>query len=564
MLFTIFFLIKRPSKIFLRPKFILPQLILTFLFLISCFSSTNPGFSFPQFFIWLDCWLMIDLFLLSQIPSSILTNTIIKLATIYSLVFIFLKIQPLEISFFTDGDAFISPYLPNVQLSNFLILAIPIVYYYQNIKHRSLILLTLCMALFVCNSRSSIITTIIGLELINHFKPQTYFPRLRIYLIAFLVFYLSFFIFGKQYTTNKSPIGSRQLYWYQAIKGLQENPLFGIGPSNFLYTSVKYQNTNTRDLSMNAHNVILHLLAENGLIFTLIFFGLIIFGLQYQFNQNQLFFIIGLISFFNGSFSSAWASPGILIISLIFIFYNSNLAITTKKNSLSIFLATTILVVLILHTLRLIKFHQLILKENYYQAVYLYPYNLDVQLQIIKRYHDLNQFSPFFKNDFRVYETIIKSISLPRSEKYYFLLLRLDQHHPFSIYNDLIEYYINTNNSRVEEIFSNFIKFVPIAEKHQFSYFLNRYANLKKSNFYFEKSIEIAPTWGPLYIDYANYLWHNQQKDKATLVLLNCQKFKPSQQECQEYFNSNDFQSFLPGTYPIPSPEQYDAPYMSK
>lgn len=556
LLFTIFFIIKRPSKIFIKPTFIIIQLVLTLLFLISCFYSTNPGYSFPYFFIWLNCWLLINLFLLSQTPVSIFTNSIIKLAVLYSVVFLLMKVQPLNITFFINGDSFISPYLPNVQLSNFLVFAIPLTYFFTTIKHRKLILLLLSVALFVCNSRTAIVSTIISLEIFNYFKPQPFFPRLRIILISFLVFYFSFFIFGAKYTTNKSPTGSRQYYWYHAIKGFQENPLWGIGPNNFLYASTKYQTSNLTDVAMSAHNFFLNYLAENGLLFSLVFLCLVIQCLKFQFNRNPLFFALGFISLFNATFSSSWSSPGIFVISLIFMFYNSNLT-TGKKNSLSIPLLLITLIPLSINLIRLINFHRLVVKDDYYSAVTVYPYDLNNQLQIIKKYQDTSKFISFFDNDFRIYQAVTDTISLPQSEKYYYQILDLNSG-SFKSFTNLIKYYLRTNNSRVEEIFSNFLKFPDRTSHHQFSYFLNRYANLKKSAYFYQKSIEISPNWAPLYIDYANFLWFNQQKDQAIQVLSNCQKLADPKMECQQYQQSNQFDLFPPGTYPIPSPETYD------
>jgi len=557
LLFAIFFIIKRPTKTYLQPTFIIIQLVLAFIFFLSCLYSTNPGFSIPQFFIWINCWLLIDLFLLSQVPVSIFTNSIIKLAIIYSVIFLLMKLQPLNINFFTNGDAFINPYLPNVQLSNYLIIAIPIVYFFTTLKHRKLILSLLSIALFFTNSRSSITSVIVGLEILNHFQPQPFFPRLRIYLIFFLVFYFSFFIYGTQYTPGKSPTGSREHYWYQALKGFQENPLFGIGPGNFLYASFKYQPINSDITAMSAHNIFLNYLTENGLIFSLVFFYFIITQLKLQFHQNPLFFTIAFVSLLNTTFSSSWGSVGIFIISLIFIFYDSHL-ITTKKNPWSLPLIIICLIPLLFHLVRLINSHQPITKENYYQAVSVYPYDLNTQLQIIKRFHDTSKFTPFFSSDFRIYQTITESVPLPQGEEYYYQLLSLGHRRFFPFFTNLIEYYLSTSNPRIEEIFSHFFKFIPAENNHQFSYFLNRYATLKKSTYYYQKSIEIAPNWAPLYIDYANFLWHNQQQDQALQVLADCQKLKAPQPECQQYQQSNQFDLYPPGAYPIPLPQTHD------
>ena len=560
MFFTIFFLIKRPSKIYLQPKFIIIQLILTGLFLASCLFSTNPGFSIPQFFIWLNCWLLIDIFLLSQIPTSVFTNSAVILATIYSVILLALKIHPLNIDFFTNDDGFLNPLLPNTPLCDYLVFAIPIVYYSINKINkqqvRLFILFFLSIILFITNSRTAVVSVIVGLEILNHFNPKPYFPRLRLYFITFLIFYFGFFLFGSKYTINKSPTGHRQYYWYQAIKGFQENPIFGLGPANFLYASIKYQPVNISANAMSAHNIFLDYLSQNGLIFSTIFFILIIFYLRDQFLQNPLFFTVGFVSLFNSIFSASWASPGIFIISLIFIFSNHQ-AFTTKKNHL-VLLVPLIATIIFIHLTRLIIFNQLISQKNYNQAASVYPYNLILHLNLIQRNQDVSKFSPYFSNDFRIYYAIISAVPLPQSEKYYYQLLSISPQASFIDYISLIRYYLNTNNPDVEKLFSHFLQYPPTQGRHQFSYFLNQYANSKKSNFYYEKSIEMSPNWGPLYIDYANFLWYNHQEERAVSILNNCQKINSPKLECQSYFQSNQFDIYPPGTYPIPSPEIYD------
>lgn len=555
MFFTTFFIIKRPSKVLLKPWFVIVQLVLSVLYIVSCFFSTNTGFSIPNIFIWINCWLLVDLFLLSQTPIDIFINTIIKLAIIYSVVFIVLRIQPLNITFFTDGDAFINPYLPNVQICNFLVFAIPLVYFYRKIKYRLFLLLILSLALFAANSRTAIISTILGLEIINHFHPQPYFSKVRMFLLVFLVSYISFFLFGKQYTTDKSPDGSRQYYWHQAIKAIQEKPLFGVGPGNFLYASVKYQTPGVERNAMNAHDVFLSFLSENGIFFSLLFFSLIIYALRFHFFHNPIQFTVGLVSLFNASFGSSWNSPGILIISLIIILYNSNLT-TIKNNHTSRVFLLIFAIPILVHFIRLAQFNQLVSSQKYIEAISLYPYDVKLQIKLIKEFQDQDHFLPFFRNDFRIYETASRYI--PLSEKYFYHLLELEPQGSFPYLTPLIKKYLDSNDPKIEKLFSHFLEFVPITEKHQFSYYLNRYANINKSEFYYQKAIEISPGWAPLYIDYANYLWHSQQTEKAINVLGECQQQLAPRQECLLYLQANGFYSYPPGLYPIPPPDIYD------
>ena len=110
LLFTIGFLLVKPSKqIFLQSNFIKVQVILTLLYLFSCFTAKNPGLAFPQLFSWLNIWFLVDLFIISNIPPKIFLQSALFFGTLYSIIFIFFKIQPLEISLFTNADSPLNP-----------------------------------------------------------------------------------------------------------------------------------------------------------------------------------------------------------------------------------------------------------------------------------------------------------------------------------------------------------------------------------------------------------------------------------------------------------------------
>ncbi len=64
-------------------------------------------------------------------------------------------------------------------------------------------------------------------------------------------------------------------YWNQALRATKLNPLFGTGPGTFYVLSKRFQ-SNPNNYSWFAHNFILQLIAENGLVGLLLFSGLLI------------------------------------------------------------------------------------------------------------------------------------------------------------------------------------------------------------------------------------------------------------------------------------------------
>jgi len=63
---------------------------------------------------------------------------------------------------------------------------------------------------------------------------------------------------------DKYFLSQRREYFYQAYQSIREKPLFGVGPNNFYYASVKFQNS-PEFWSDSAHNIFLDVLSENGI-----------------------------------------------------------------------------------------------------------------------------------------------------------------------------------------------------------------------------------------------------------------------------------------------------------
>ena len=83
----------------------------------------------------------------------------------------------------------------------------------------------------------------------------------------------------------------RNIYFSYAISSIKENPLFGTGPGNFIYSVFKRQ-VNLGEYTDQADNIFLHVLSENGILagaFFILFILLILY--QHKKNINFLIFL---------------------------------------------------------------------------------------------------------------------------------------------------------------------------------------------------------------------------------------------------------------------------------
>lgn len=94
----------------------------------------------------------------------------------------------------------------------------------------------------------------------------------------------------------------RNVYFSYAISSIKENPLFGVGPGNFAYAVFKRQ-VNFGEFTDSAENIILEILAENGVLAGA-FFILFVLIILYKHKKNINFLIfLGLTLVFMTDFS---------------------------------------------------------------------------------------------------------------------------------------------------------------------------------------------------------------------------------------------------------------------
>ena len=409
--------------------------------------------------------------------------------------------------------------------------------------------------MILTNSRSAIVAAIVGIIFLF---PKNFPQKIIKYTFIIGLALGLFFIFRQSLDTlsQKTFSGSRFEYWQQALIGFRRSPFFGNGPATF--GIINQQLSVTTGTSSNyAHNSVLEFLYGNGLVFTIIFFICILSGLITQFKNDRLLFSLGLASLINSLLDPSWSSPGILTISLIFIFYGNHHLFNLEKNS-KIFLTTLSLLVLIFFISKTSS-DLLFLNGSYDLSLKLDPFNLN---SLVKKLdiNDLTSVLKIYPNEALIYQNLIDRYPLPQSEPYYYHLFKLDPYTNLQNYLKLGYFYLETNNSKLDILTKNILKHYSTHANLSLSIYLNRVALRLNSPYYYQQSIALSPKWAPFYIDYANYLWHKNQKNEATNILYDCQQIRDPAVECSYYLRTNQFAKYPAGTYPIPSPGLYDSP----
>lgn len=540
------------QKIYFSKKAILIQIILIFLFLVSIIFSKNIGSSYYQFFAFLNIIITISVALNILKPKEFLFGVVIS-SLLYSIVFLLNKANFLPITKDLIGDNFILQVWGHSYLSDLLVLSIPILINKITTKknyHLLMVLLIIFTSLILTNSRSSLVALIIGLLFlkVNISSIVKKIIKTSVIIISLLGL---FFIFNKIHFDNqnkqKTFDGNRVEYWSQAIKGFKESPLLGYGPGTFSLINQKYKGFNN-DYASFAHNSFLNYLAENGLIFTIIFFGFTIFSLFETFKINNLFFVCGMVSLVNSLLDPTWSSPGIFIISLYFIFYYPFLRGQKQSGKLINIYFFIFTALILFFTVSKLTSDILFLTGNYKKSVLIDPFNLNSRLAIIQDQKKLSTTLVIFNNEIKVYKKLIEIVPLPRSESYYYKVIELNPKENVGVYVELANFYKkNKSDQKFNEILNKidntFVGIWDYDQKIVLSKFYYYYAldlfsiNTEKSIRYFEKTVYLVPTFGYFQVDLVNAYWHSNQKEKAINQLEKCLEYPDPRKQCQGYLD---------------------------
>lgn len=350
----------------------------------------------------------------------------------------------------------------------------------------------------------------------------------------------------------KSPSGSRPEYWGQAISAFRSSPIVGAGPGTFGNSNRLYRN----DISSStnyAHNSVLEFLSGNGLLFTLILFGAIGYGLWYQYHHHHLFFIIGITSFINSLLDASWSSPGIFILSMIMIFWDVH---KTNSRKFVIIMATPLLLFLISKTFSDIYYIQ----KNYRLSLLLDPFNPNSLTATLPSSTD--SALQLYRNDPFFYTQLTSLSPLPDNESYYDRLFELDPHGSINQYIRLINYYKDKDWDKTRQILSlansnlNFTYLTQqqkmVVAKSSYAYALYLWNNHQQpeSLLYFHDATRYSQDWSHFYIEEANALWNIGKKNEAyTLLSIDCPQHLLSALHCQQYLQQRPQFLPSPGAY---------------
>jgi len=574
-LITISVLAKRQLNHLFRPRHLLWVSLLIISSLISTIFSANIGLSLYHLLQFLNVILVAYLAIHLITPPQFV-KTIIFSSFIYSLIFLLQYGGVIHLEVKVYGDNFIRQIWGHSYLSDLLVFAIPpliLSLRSKNIKTKLFILLIICSTLILSQSRSSLLALLIGLFFLNTHHPIQKNIKIIFFIsligIIFLVTYKS----ATNHTDRKSFGGNRLEYWQQAFTGFTQSPLFGFGLNSFGYINKKYQTSNQSN-STYVHNSLLSNLCENGLLYTLIFWSGIIIGLKHSFRSHPLFFSLSIIAIINSFFDPSWNSPGILMISLYFIFYHylhrpqkTGAYPGLKANLIApLFLSLTILISFGLQITSEIFYF----RQKYSTSLFFDPINLNSQLSLVNTLkqdspewgQNLNRLLRFYHNDLLVYQTLIKVIPYPKNIIYYQKILELNPRGAYSEYLQLAQIYSDHHQpSSTQAILTKIAANLDPA--HIPEVFLKRYSKLfyqhglylwqlnepLKAIDFFQKATIFSQGWSYYYIDLANAHWASGNTQLAKQILLiDCQRFDSSIKHCQQYFDSHSNTSFeLPG-----------------
>jgi len=562
------FLLLKKQKFYLSFKNIIFQLILILLFLISTIFSKNIGYSYYQFFIFLNTLLIVSL-ALNTIESKDFSLCLIIFSFIYSIIFLLNRFGILNIVKDPLNDNFILQNWGHSYIAEILILSFPILLD-KILSSKKIIYISISIiifiSLFLSNSRTALIVLILSFLFLK-FKEKT---NHRIKIIFILLCSLGLiFNFYKIFQTDQQQktYGSNRIeYWQQSIDGFIESPLLGNGPGNFPYINQKFQ-TNDTIITSYAHSSFLTFLSENGIFFTTIFFILIINSLAKTSKINNLFFVCGLASLIYSFIDFNWSSPGIFIISLYLIFYYPFLKTKKESNKITYIYLLIITILVLLFTVSKITSDFFFLKGDYQKSISSDYFNLNPRLEIIKAdnlndhfwQNNLKNTLKIYNNETAVYNDLVNIFQLPESEKYYYKLIELNPGNKTDFYLKLANFYEINDNKKNDKILTELnnlsINSISFKQKTNLSKFYYHHAldlfssKPEESIRYFEKTVKLVPILGYFQVDLANAYWHTNQKEKALDQLKNtCQQYQEPKQQCQEYLQGhlkNDFD--LPG-----------------
>lgn len=572
LLIFFYFFFCQKKQIYLSSKKIFLLLILVLLFLLSTIFSQNLGVSYYAFFTFLDILLfaLISIFEIDNLKFQI---GLIISSFVYSSVFLLNKIGLFPLNRDIIGDNFILQVWGHSYLADLLVISIPIVLYYlsnKKIKWRILFLIVFVViftALMFTNSRSALISLGIGLFFLD--LKQPFFQKIKkifIFFIFIISIIFSILVLQNKFA-KKTFTGSREYYVYSGLIGFFHHPILGNGPNTYLTIIKKYQPISLASTNLS-HSSLITYLSENGILFTSLFFFLIINSLTKTRKKNNLFFVCSLIIIIHSFLDPTWNSPGILIISLYFIFYDQlqtdqNLPISKNNLSKTFFLISTFSLLLFFISKTISDFF--FLQGKFIQSLIFDPFNLNSRIALIESKNEdqfvwtknLQWTLRLFPNHELVYQTLIRVVPLPNSEPFFYKLFEINPKEINKDYYLLVNYYKNNNEQQLNEILIKIENIVletrnfkekTILSKFYYHYGLELFSvNPEKSIKFLEKTIYLNSALSHFQIELANAYWHTNQHQKAIDQINACLKIEVAKKHCQWYLDNFENNFLYPG-----------------
>lgn len=541
-LFILSLALKRRTKIPLNLKNFRQELLLIVLFAFSTALSQDPGISYYQLFSFINILFIANLASILIPPDKFQTGLIIS-SLLYSVIFLLnqIKILPLP----SQNDSFFSIVYGHSFLSDFIVLSLPLLV--SKVSRKNLLytlppLLLISSALFLTQSRSSILALVITLSL---FSPASKIKKVITVcsVLALSYLFLSTLIFN---LPKKSFLGSRLDYWQSGFRGFITSPLFGNGPGTFREINQLYRPS--PNLNSNfAHNSILNFLSDNGLIFTLAFYYFVFYNLIRLRNSNHNFFLLALISLVNSLTDPSWSNPSVLAITIYLLISPS----PNQPKGYFTPLLSPFAIVLLFFFISKTGSDFLFLANHPRLSLFIDPFNLNSRLKLITALPPASpQWQPninftlrYFSHQKEVYQTLTQTLPLPQSQPYYQKLVDLDpQNSPpllqqlFSRYQlsdlgDFLDRHFTQPDATSPNFNLNISKLY-----YQIGFLHYQRKNLSKTITYLQKAVNFSPQWGFFHLQLANAYHLNRQPDLAVKQLkVTCQQYSPPSQECQNY-----------------------------
>lgn len=521
---------------------ILPLIII--LMSISTFFSINIGISYYAFWTFFTTLLTTLIFIVFYADKKYLhffLELLVNTSLVYAAIFIVNRLGWLPIEPKDFGDNFIVQIWGHSHLANLLIF--PIIYqiFQINQKYSAAALfklLVLFLVLSLSLSRASVLSLIIVLPLIKFNSPRT-----KLLTLTGLILVLSiFFLYSHYYPRSRKDLtGSRPDYLSQSLVAIRRSPIVGNGPSTFNIFNARLRQSHQSG-SITAHSSLLDFSVSYGLVFTFIFFTLIITALYHRYHQNYLLFNLGLAGLLCSLFDASWNNPGLLTLSLIFIFSGFRSIFSSAPNKKNYTLAVLSGLLLIFYFSKTTS-DFLFFYKKYELSLKFDPFNLNSRLANIN--YDLPTTLRLFPNEQQIFEKLSSQRPLPQNLDYHLKLFQLNPNSQLSTLINLL------NHSPIQpglivslEPYINSLTpaTIPYWQKIQLAknfYLIGLdywHQNLPNSALiYFQKAVDFADGYSHFYIELAaayHYLGYDQS---AQNIIRDCLKIPASVNHCSQF-----------------------------